>query len=211
MRKALLYAAVSAALASAGVAHAAATQVNFGFVPVGTFTYSGASLGTSTSMDFSDATFVVNTVGTTPPFTDDSGAFAGMAVFLSQDIFTYTIGATTAVDFAKTFTTGDNGADGSEGLYTALYTSVTAGSSSDDFVNLTFSGTVTGPNGFTADDIMLLNCNQSGGSGLSVNCSFTQQGPPVTLTVPIPATLGLVGLALVGLSAVRRRKIAQAG
>ena len=76
MRQLLLNAAVMAALVSAGAAHAAATQVNFGFVPVGNIDYAGGSLGTSTSVDFNGSTFETNTVGV-GPFGDDSGAFTG--------------------------------------------------------------------------------------------------------------------------------------
>ncbi len=205
MNRSLLCAAVAAALVSAGGAHAAATQVNFGFVPIGTFSYVGSSLGTSTSLNFGNATFDVNTIGNTAPFADDSGAVLGMDVFFSSPVFNYTIGSTTAIDLAKTFTTDVGGADGSAGLYTAVFSSITADSAGANFLNMRLVGTVTGPNGFSAADVLLLNCNQSGGGGLSVNCSFTEQGPPLPSQVPEPATLGLVGLALLGMSRLRRR------
>lgn len=204
MRKLLQTAATIAALASAGTVHAAATQVNFGFVPVGEITYTGGNLGSSTELIFDPQTFFfANTVGATPPFADDAGSFTGMEVFLSALSFSYTVGQTTPFDLVKTFTTGPGGAAGSEGDYEAVFTSVTASSDDPDFLNLVFDGTITGPDGFSANDVQLVNCNQSGGSTAAVNCSFTEQGPPVT--VPVATTPLLMGLGLFCLGLLRRR------
>lgn len=205
MKKLLLPLAVAAALASAVSAHAMPTQVNFGFVPVGNISYTGTTLGTSTALDFGASTFLTNTVGL-GNFADDSGAFTGMEVALSQSIFNFTVGATTAVNFTKIFTTGPGGATGSQGLYTATFSTVDVESISADFVALTFQGTIKGPDGFSAADTMLLNCNQSGGAQLVTNCSFTEQAPPRFTEVPEPATLSLVGMSLIGLLAVGRRR-----
>jgi PEP-CTERM motif len=205
MKKLLLHLAVTAALASAVAAQAMPTQVNFGFVPVGNISYTGASLGDSTSLDFGNSTFLTNTVGL-GTFADDSGAFTGMTVLLSQSIFNYTVGATTDISFTKIFTTGPGGAPDSQGVYTATFLTVDAESISEDFIALTFQGTVSGPAGFSAADTMLLNCNQSGGAQLVTNCSFTEQAPPRFTDVPEPATLSLVGLSLIGLLAMGRRR-----
>lgn len=205
MKKLLLNVAVAAALASAGAAHAAPTQVNFGFVPFGNISYVGDSLGSSTSLDFGDSTFMTNTVGN-GQFADDSGVFTGMVVNLSQSVFDYVVGQTTPINFTKTFTTGSGGAAGSQGLYTATFSSVNAASISPDFLALTFMGTIIGPDNFSEVDTMLANCNQSGGEQLVTNCSFTEQAPPRFDEVPEPATLSLMGMSLVGLLVASRRR-----
>jgi hypothetical protein len=192
----LLLCAASAAIGSIGTAHAMATQVNFGFVPVGTVSYTGATLGSSTSLTV-PAFELVNTVQITGVFADDSGIAIGDLISLSPLAFVYTVGSTVAFDLTKAFTTT---AGPNAGIYTATFTSLTATSSGADFLNLTFTGTISGPGGFSAVDVMLANCNQSGGTGAAVNCSFTEQGPPVPPSgVPeIDAASGAGALTLLG-------------
>ena len=166
MRKLLMTGAMMASKASAGTVHAAATQVNFGFVPIGNdYLCTGGTLGSSTSLIFSpNMTFTTNTVGQT-------GSVCGRfrCIFrdgrwpICTDIRLYD-----RIDHSFRF--GQDLHDGRRRcrrftgrLYGDLYVRAGQGCKRPELRVPDVLGTIVGPDSFSAHDVQLVNCNQSGG------------------------------------------------
>ncbi len=203
MKNSLIAALIVAAMASLGsvsVANATTNVIDFSAAPAsGHASYAGANLGSATTFNLGTTSFIVGAVGTD----DTTGVASGDAVSITPKYdITLAVGALSQ-DLTKAWTT-------SQGAFVETLTSITYVGGFGNFLNVSFSGTVTGPGFSDVAASMSLSASQNGGHGHSIAYSVSDSATATVATgVPEASTwtMMLAGFAALGFAGYRRKTV----
>ena len=188
LRTALLSTVMAVAAVSASPAWAIPISVGFNFVPNGTLTSSPVNDITAATTVTSGAPDTVTTI-----LFNNIGLVSGTTTILTSPT-PVTLGAT----FTKSFTTP-------LGAFSEALT-VTARTPGTNSLGILATGTITGPAGFDPTAVSYSAAyTQNAGPGTQINASFNNSTTPPT-TTPEPASLALLGSALIGFGVYRWRR-----
>ncbi len=192
--------ALVASLGSVSVANATTNIIDFAAAPTGGHaSYAGADLGKATTFDLGTTSFTVGAVGPD----DTTGVASGDAVSITPDyVIPLTVGALSK-DLTKAWTT-------SQGAFVETLTSITYVGGFGNFLNVSFSGTVTGPGFNDVAASMSLSASQNGGHGSSIAYSISDSAT-TTVASGVPEastwTMMLAGFAAIGFAGYRRKSL----